>query len=199
MMLKAYVGMLRRDHVRDDRMETLAAGLWREHREALEFLMERRPDDRYAVLTMLLSRKEEAATRLSQTTGLDIQADHSTKSNVRFAIADWDRFPVMRTAEGWTPSKRLLLIEVRESGGSTRVQFVLGPGPGRIKVFDALKLAGADIGGTHSIGEKFRQLANAAIAVDEAEDSEGKFEAVIGGIAAFIGKHREKYEAILAE
>jgi hypothetical protein len=43
-MLGAYVGMLRRKHLTDPRMEELARGLWREHREVLDFLISRRPD-----------------------------------------------------------------------------------------------------------------------------------------------------------
>lgn len=198
MMLKAYVAMLRRDHVTDERMETLAKGLWREHREALEFLMMRRPDDRYATLGVLLARQSDVAKRVSELTGLDVQPDYATKSNIRFAIGDWDAYPATRTAEGWTASKRLILIEVKESGGVTKVQFELGPGEFRQSVFDALKAVGADIGPTHAIGNKFRQLANTSLAIDDENDVDEKFDAFSAGLADFISIHEAKYRAALS-
>lgn len=41
--LASYLAMLRRHHLPNDRLDDLAAKLWSQHREALQFLMERSP------------------------------------------------------------------------------------------------------------------------------------------------------------
>ncbi len=200
MMLSAYVAMLRRDHLTDDRLEQLAVGLWREHRDALEFLMERRPNVEYGLLGTLAARRGEAANRLSADTGLRIVPAHSTKSAVRFAVADWDHVPGMLSGPiSWKPSPQMLLLEVlRGPGGGAKIQFTLGTGEARQQLFDLLREEGAEIGGNWGIQNKTRQLANAAFALPDEQSDEESLERLVAAIAAFITKHRTSYEAALA-
>lgn len=195
MMLGAYVGMLRRDHLTDDRLEQLAEGLWREHREALEFLIERRPDTKYALLGVLGSRQTEVAERLSASTGLNIEGAHSTKSVTRFAVTDWENYPGMLSGSNqWSPSKQMLLLEVRSSAGVNKIQFTLGSGETRQRLFDALRKVGAAVGFGQELGTyKSRQLANVSFKADETMTPEETFDKLLDAITAFINEHAEKY------
>lgn len=199
MMLDAYVAMLRRDHLTDDRLEQLAAGLWREHREALEFLMERRPDVKYALLGELNARKAEAAAQLTTATKLAIEPAYSTRSAVRFAVSDWNGYPGMLSGgPGWLPSKQMLLIEVRGSG-PTKIQFTLGPGDTRAQLFAKLKALGAPVGAGQELGDyKSRQLVNIPFKFDETASPDAAFDALVTVIAGFINQHKVQYGAALA-
>lgn len=194
MMLAAYVGMLRRDHLTDDRLEQLAAGLWREHREALEFLMERRPGMRYAILGQLLDRQGEIAAKLSALTALQIVPDRSTKSQVFFGIADWDDVPGMISLD--PTDRRMVTLYISEDRGTTKAQFQLRPGTNRQAVFNALEAVGADVGGSRKLGMKYRQLANTTLASDE-DDAEDIDELVVR-LAGFVNAHKDKYTQAMA-
>ena len=196
MMLDAYVAMLRRDHVTDDRLEQLAGGLWREHREALEFLMERRPDVKYALLGALGDRQSEVAKRLSANTELNIEGAYSTKSVTRFAVTDWESYPGMLSGSSqWSPSKHMLLLEVRSSAGANKIQFTLGSGETRQQLFDALREVGAAVGFGQELGTyKSRQLANVSFKADETMTAEETFDKLVDAIAAFINEHAASYD-----
>ncbi len=51
----------------------------------------------------------------------------SGKTKPRFAVREWDT-PALRTASGWTRSKRILLFEFWNDPGSLRLALVIGPG-----------------------------------------------------------------------
>lgn len=195
MMLDAYVRMLRRDHLTDDRLEQLAAGLWREHREALEFLVERRPDVKYALLGVLGTRQVEVAERLAASTGLNIEGAYSTKSVTRFAVTEWESYSGMLSGSSqWSPSKQMLLLEVRSSAGANKIQFTLGSGDTRQQLFDALREVGASVGFGQDLGTyKSRQLANVSFKADETMTAEETFDKLVDAIAAFINEHAAKY------
>lgn len=188
MMLAAYVAMLRREHLTDDRLEQLAVALWREHREALDFLMQRRPDARYALLGQLLDRQAEIAVKLSQATGLNIVPERSTKSQVFFGVADWDGVPGMTSAD--PTARRMVTVYLSEYKGVTKAQFQLRPGSNRQAVFDALQHVGADIGGSHAIGSSYRQLANISLA---SEEDGADVDQLVKTLAAFINANKGKY------
>jgi hypothetical protein len=57
--------MLGRRHLTDERLEKLAADLWAKHREALEFLADRRPDALSDAMSLLIARKDAIAEKLS--------------------------------------------------------------------------------------------------------------------------------------
>ena len=201
MMLNAYVSMLRRRHLTDQRMEDLARNLWREHREALEFLMTRRPNAASNVLVMLLENQIQVAEALSEAAGIEIVPDHSTRAYVRFAMKPWDSVPGMLTGTGWRPSERMLLFELTWDAKSIRCQFELGPGDPDLRraIFDALKAAGADVGGKWELAPKWRHLATKALVpFQQDDDVDALYEETVKAARSFVAHHVPRYHAALA-
>jgi hypothetical protein len=200
MMLGAYLGMLRRNHLTDPRLDELARSLWREHREVLEFLISRRPDAGSGVFASLIENQSDVAERFSNATNLKVVPDQSSKFFVRFAITDWDEVPGMLTGTGWKPSNRLLLFEItRDTKGIVRCKFALGPGEEKEReiYFEALKAAGADIGWNSPLTPKWRTLAAKTISTPSDEDEVGELcERVIEGAAQFLKMHVPKYDEV---
>lgn len=198
-MLNAYVGMLRRRHLTDPRLEDLARGLWREHKEVLEFLMSRKPDVGYEVFSQMLEDVDAVASDFSAATGMEIVPDQSTKTYLRFGIKDWDSVPGMLTGTGWKPSNRMLLIEIwRTSNGAIRCKVELGPGDQekREALFEAFKQAGGDVGGNWALAAKWRQLAAKQIANPAEDDDPADIRAqVMSGASHFLKTHLPKYDA----
>jgi hypothetical protein len=201
MMLNAYVGMLRRRHLTDPRLDDLARGLWREHREVLEFLMSRRPNVTSEVMGLLLANQTSAAASLSERAGFKLVPDHSTRTYARFAVKDWDAVPGMLSGTGWPPSERMLLVElVHEMNGSIRCKVELGPGPAeqRQAIFEAFKSAGADVGGNWALAAKWRQLAAKIVAKPTDEDEAADIYArVISAAGQFLASHLPRYDRAL--
>ena len=203
MMLRAYAGMLRRRHLTDPRLEELARGLWREHGEVLEFLMDRRPNVTSDVFAQLLAKQELVAETFSTATGMKIVPDQSTKNFIRFGIADWDSLPGMLSGTGWPPSTRMVLVElVHEGNGSIRCKVELGPGDPekRTALFEAFKEAGADVGGNWALAAKWRQLSAKIVAKPTDDDEvEELFERAVAGASQFLARHLPKYDAVAKE
>lgn len=202
MMLKAYVGMLRRRHLTDQRMEDLARSLWREHREALDFLMSRRPNAASNVLALLFENRAEIAGALSEAAGIEIVPDHSTRAYVRFAMKPWDAVPGMLTGTGWRPSERMLLFELTWDAKAIRCQFELGPGDPdcRQTIFDAFKQAGAEIGGKWPLAPKWRHLATKALVpYQQDDDVSALYDETVKAACNFVALHVPKYNAALAK
>lgn len=201
MMLNAYVSMLRRRHLTDQRMEELARSLWREHREALDFLMSRRPNAASSVLALLFENQTQVAAALSQAAGMEIVPDHSTRAYVRFAMKPWDAAPGMLTGTGWRPSERMLLFELTWDAKAIRCQFELGPGDTNLRraIFDAFKEAGAEIGGKWELAPKWRHLASKALVpFQQDDDVEVLYEQTVKAASAFVAQHIPRYDAALA-
>ena len=201
MMLNAYVGMLRRNHLTDPRMEDLARHLWREHREVLEFLTSRRPDVASDVFAGLLDNQNDIAATFSAAAGTEMVPDHSTKTYARFGVTAWDDVPGMLSGTGWKPSNRMLLFEIyRDAKGSIRCQFVLGPGDPvkREELFYAFKAAGGDVGGNWALAPKWRQFSSKALLTPkEGESLDEQLDRVISTAAQFLSLHVPKYQGAI--
>lgn len=202
MMLAAYVAMLRRRHLSDQRMEDLARKLWREHGEALEFLVSRKPDILSEVYQRLADQRVSIAARLSKDSGVDIEADHSTKTEIRFAFCDWDRVPGMCDGTGWKPSKRLVLLCLRRDlkNSTSRIQFYLGPGPKehRQTIFDALRMHDAAIAGNWGIQNSWRQLAFVDVQAPlDDETSDEYLDRLVTELEQFVQIHLPSYGAAM--
>ena len=128
--LTRYLSMLRRHHLPDDRLDDFAAKLWSQHREALEFLMERNPQGGAGVFGRLYDARNELAEILTEAARVPVVLDDCTRGTIRFAVPAWDERPEMLTAIGWTSSKRLLLLELAPDGdrNAIRIRFVIGQG-----------------------------------------------------------------------
>lgn len=175
-LLAAYLSMLRRHHLPDEKLEELAAKLWSQHREALEFLMERRPDSGEGVFGQLFQVRQELAEKMSVASALEIVPDDSTLSILRFAVRDWDGLPDFLTAENWTSSNRIILIELQRNNEKTnvRIRFALGPGKHatRLRYYDTLLNSGVLSTNKKVITQQWTRLRTKSIELENDEDQE---------------------------
>ncbi len=177
--------------MRDDNLETLAARIWSQHKEALEFLMERRPDGDDGVFAQLYDNREEAATRMAEACGFDIVADDSSKSIIRFAVRKWDGLPHFLTAQDYTSSKRLILLELQRNGDKQLLcRFVLGRGDQdvRMRYLQALNDAGQPTTRRNVIKLVWTRLATRSISFsedDEGDDPAGSYDRVLRTLEAY--------------
>jgi hypothetical protein len=134
-LMTHYTTMLRRHIVSDSEIAELCRKLYREHRQALDLIYEHRPDRQYDMFEMLKQLVEEGSP------DHDLSLDHSTKSYVRFSLADWDRFPAQGTGEGWVDSGRVLVFEFDNRPDRLSLKLIIGPGPQRVRkgIHEALK------------------------------------------------------------
>jgi hypothetical protein len=202
-LLASYLAMLRRHHLTDDHLEELAARLWSQHREALDFLVERRPDASDGISGMIYHEQADIAARMSEASGLDIVPDDSSARLMRFAIRSWDDLPDFLTARGWTASNRLMLIEIQRSNDRRhlRMRFVLGPGEQatRLRYYRALENARLPVSSRREITGQWTRLATVRLAsdVDDQVDPEAVFEIVKRKIMEYAEKTVPAYDAVL--
>lgn len=175
-LLRAYLNMLRRHHLTDEKLEELAAKLWSQHREALQFLMERRPDAASQLFSQIYEGRNDIAAKMSAECGLTIIPDDGSPRVTRFAVKEWDNLPDFLSAQNWTSSNRLLLVEFESSGDkrNLRMRFMLGPSEPekRETYFRALVNGGAPTTKRKEITNSYTRLATKSIRVYEDDDAE---------------------------
>lgn len=147
-LLDAYLKMLRRHHLENEKIAELASKLWEKHKEALEYLYKKRPSDNRTELLAAISAsvlglfKEQPRDAKS----LTIVADESSSANkARFAVREWDKIPHFLEGSGWGKSKRLILIEVEWNKGGVYFKIVLGTAKASIRKEFYDKLADAKV------------------------------------------------------
>ncbi|SMP28203.1 PD-(D/E)XK nuclease family protein [Shimia sagamensis] len=144
MMLESYTQMIRRKYLEDPALEDLAEKIWAKHKNALEFLTDRRPNPARELAKLL---SEEVTLKSinegleTSNAGLTVAIDSANARFIRLAVTEWDRFQSMQSGSGWTPSNRILLCEIEVSERTLAVRMVIGRGDQqeRQKVFTALK------------------------------------------------------------
>lgn len=121
LILRHYVEMLRRHIVQDDQLVTLARQIYERHKEALDFIIEHRPqpDSLLDTIKRLIA---------DDTTFVE---DRHAPMIVRFAPTEWTAtktFNACSTTE-WTRTGRNLLFEVKANRETDRVSIALVSGP----------------------------------------------------------------------
>jgi len=204
-LLQAYLNMLRRHHLSDKRLEDLASNLWSQHKEALEFLMERRPDSASQFFGQIYERRNEIAARMSDASGLAIIADDCTPRIARFAVKTWDNLPDFSSAKGWTSSGRILLVELQGSSDKQylRIRFVLGPGDASIRnrYFKELVDSSAPTTKKKTITDSFTRLGTRSVRVvdlDENEELQDQYNRVLQEIERFSRDVVLRYDEALS-
>lgn len=202
-MLIAYLAMLGRHHLNDDRLEGLAVSLWAKHREALEFLADRRPNALGDLFQRLVDGRENLANAITAQCDEPVVSDHWRPAAIRFAIPSWDAIPGFKSAVGFTPSNRIILIELVKAGSDyLRCYFQLGKGDPimRKKLFDQLRDAGADVGKKDQPTKEWNRLASIRIPLKDIDDNPD-LDAICGRVFAqvreFSAKHVPIYTAAL--
>lgn len=204
-LLRAYLAMLRRHHLTDEKMAELAEKLWSQHREALEFLADYRPDTDGGLFGQLFENREHIAERMTAASGLKIVADDSTRSKLlHFAVEDWDNLPGFKSDQNWTKSNRLMLFEfARGSKQRLHLRLVLGPGEQGIRqrYYQAMSDAGVPLSKRKEISARWTRLGSKSIAMggdDEQEDSTDFFEKTIEGIEKYSRDMIPAYDKALS-
>lgn len=202
-LLAAYIAMLRRHHLTNEKLEALAGKLWGQHRQALEFLMEQRPDAGEGLFGELFEKREELATRMSQVSGQEIVTDHCSPNILRYAVKYWDDLDQFRTAS-WTPSNRLLLMEIDRSGDkrTVRLRFVLGRAPNEIRqrYYQALVKAGVPTTKKKEISSQWTRLATYSFVVGEdGSDASMEYETAAKKIEDYAKKYIPQYHNALSK
>jgi hypothetical protein len=188
--LASYVAMLRRNHLTNEKLESLAARIWSQHRQALEFLIDHRPSVGEGVFGELLEKRESLALRMTQAAGQEVITDHCSSNILRYAVKDWDTLDQFLTAAQWTPTNRLLLLEIERSGDrrSIRLRFVLGPARNdtRLRYHQALVDAGVPTTRKKELSQQWTRLSTRTVAVvDNDSDSTLDFEAIARAIEEY--------------
>jgi len=122
-LLQHYAVMLRRHIVTDSEIADLCRRIYQRHQRAIDLILEHRPDllqEIAAYLTELLKPCD----------GLVL--DHCSKSAVRFSPKSWDTVRHLRQGQGWTRSRRVLLLEFRNYNGLLLTLYI-GPAPATIR------------------------------------------------------------------
>ncbi|MEY8802204.1 PD-(D/E)XK nuclease family protein [Leisingera sp. XS_AS12] len=130
-MLASYIQMLRRRYLEDPVLDELAQKIWAQHKNALEFLLARKPNPAQDLLKALTDAEalEVMNAHLKEVGGgLTIDVDSIRSNWVYLAIPNWDRMEAMHKGEGWTPTNRILLIEVLAGEDGATVKIAIGPG-----------------------------------------------------------------------
>ena len=202
-MLAAYLAMLGRHHLNDERLETLAASLWSKHREALEYLADRRPNSIGDLFKRLINCQVHLAEAISAQCGELVITDHTRPAAIRFAVPSWDDIPGFKSAEGYTLSNRLILIELVKAGPDYfRCYFQLGKGEKamREKLFHCLRTSGADVGKKQQPTKEWNRLASLTISlknIDDNPDLDALSERVFAQVKDFTAKHVPIYTKAL--
>lgn len=138
---RAFIDMLKRHHVTDEQLEEIARGLWSRHKEALNFLMERRPDRLRGVLQTMAAEANLVVAELDKAGNFRFDASEpQTATILKFACLDWDTLPLFKSGSGWTDSHRLLLFEIKREGEKINAYLYLGPCSSEVRQAVALAL-----------------------------------------------------------
>jgi len=127
--------MLRRHILQNTELETLARKIWAQHREALEVLSAYAPNLNGELLTTLSEQHLTIAEKFSHVTGMTIIPEESSRTILRFAVEEWDKFPLLLSGDGsWMTTKRVLIIELMQWGKNKfRISLVIGPGDPEVR------------------------------------------------------------------
>ena len=117
--MRLYATTLRRNLVPDTSVSQLARRIYLEHREAVELLLENRPD---------WAAELKPAFKKAIERQPDWRLDHEINNAVRFRANVWDRYEVTRTGSGWeNDSDALVLFEFVIQGGQPLFQVWMTP------------------------------------------------------------------------
>lgn len=122
-LMRHYAQMLRRHIMPDSDVAQLAQRIYKKHQRALDLIFEHRPDLQSELADFL-------QVMIQETPGMIL--DHCTKTAVRCCPAAWDT-PVLQQGQGWTPTGRMLLLELGNRADRLSLKLYIGPGPQAIR------------------------------------------------------------------
>lgn len=117
-LLEHYAQMLGRHIVADSEIAELCRRIYRRHRQAMDLIIEHRPDRQGEVADLL---REFVYQRP------DLELDHAAKQKIQFAVRAWDTDANL-SGYGWTESGRVLLFEFYNGPKQVEMKLHIGPG-----------------------------------------------------------------------
>lgn len=118
-LIQHYLIILRRYILSGSRIEELCVEIYREHKRAIDLIIEYLPDQQKYVHDLLINLVEDTP---------GISPDISTKAAIRF-IADPLDVHLLKQGQGWTSSGRMLIFEFENAKDRLRLKLIIGPGP----------------------------------------------------------------------
>ncbi len=186
----------------------MATKLWSQHRPALDFLLERRPNFDGGLLERLYEEREDIAKRMTDASGLKIIPDYRSTNIIRFAVEKWDGLADFNGVEGWTKSKRLMLLELAYASDKTalRMRFVLGPANQGVRqnYYEALVDGRALSKTRKKFSEKWTRLEHKGIKLgsyDDLDDAQAQalYEKVLKGIEDYAKEKIPVFDKALTD
>lgn len=116
-LIAHYAMMLRRHIVGDSEIKKLCLQIYQDHRQAIDEIFKHIPSVQVEVRSFVQKLISDEPRLI---------LDRTSKTMINFAEASWDS-PVLLTASGWTPSKRVLLFEFRNGLDSLDLRLYIGP------------------------------------------------------------------------
>jgi len=101
----------------DSEVQNICRRIYKRHKQALDLIFEYKPDKQLEVYELLVDIIEKDA---------DLTLDDSSKSNIRFIANDLDFIP--KLGDGWTKSKRMLLLYIGNNAKGANLYLIIGPG-----------------------------------------------------------------------
>ena len=134
--LTQYLSTLRRHVLSDSEIQELARRIYRNHKAAIDLIIEAKPDALQEVREMV---EEQIALHS------EIALDSASKSYIQFYDPRWDKHEELVNGSGFGSSGRILLFQFQNSPNSLNLNLIIGPGPAEIRgrLFDeAVKTSG---------------------------------------------------------
>lgn len=124
MAMEHYIQMVRRRILGDPEIVRLSQQIYEKHKRAFDLIYKHRPDypaQIHPIVEQLIREHPR------------LEADKTRKGNIKFVVGGWDKAPALRTATGWTKSKRILMFVVYNNPNGLDLHLFLGPGPEAIR------------------------------------------------------------------
>ena len=118
--LQQYATTLRRKIVpaSNTNIAELARKIYLEHREAIDLIIQYKPDFEAETKAFFRQAIEEEKT---------LVMDREQPQFIRFRSVDWNRFDAFNTSTGWAPSQSVIVFEIVFGSSAPYLKLTLGP------------------------------------------------------------------------
>lgn len=136
-MYRSYGCMMRRhgmvDKISSTPLDDAVAALWSQHREALEYIFENRPDPISGLMRLIRKNMDEMARLLSAALGIAAKPASSTATYLRFSFPELEAcYPdLCKGRKQWAgDSASIILLEIYRTEYGITAAVVVGPADG---------------------------------------------------------------------
>jgi len=209
----AYVEMLRRHILENERLKKLVKKLWIKHGEALEAIYDHRPNMLGDILATL-SMDSDLANKLSNSE-FTLTKDKSSGGYLRFTVQQWENIEPMQSGAGtWLDSKNLLAIELHGTRPlNFKVSYVIGPGDPKNRetiysgVMKSVEDQNLTVGRRRKVvSETYQHLSSETVFSDEIyrdmqreKSTENIINIIVENSRNFLSETLPKYDSIVKE